>query len=147
MHKPYRVKLELKDIARNSLDAVEQPRLSFVVNSGEVAVRTEGAWLLRVIMGLEPIGGGFVSIDDEPVDECSAWYMRRLMSYVPLTLRSPNLEEQLPAEQLRKRLLRKTQAARKPIVLVEGVVNESDMDACRQMAEQDNAIVIIAKEE
>lgn len=147
MHKPYSVKLELKDIVRNPSDAAQQPRLSFVVNSGEVAVRSEGAWLLRVIMGLEPVSDGFVSIDDEPLNECSAWYMRRLMSYVPLTLRCPDVDEQLPAEQLRKRLLRKAQAAKKPILLVEGIVNEDDMDVCRQMAEHDKAIVIIVKEE
>lgn len=147
MHKPYSVKLELKDIVRNPSDAAQQPRLSFVVNSGEVAVRSEGAWLLRVIMGLEPVSDGFVSIDDEPLNECSAWYMRRLMSYVPLTLRRPDVDEQLPAEQLRKRLLRKAQAAKKPIILVEGIVNEDDMDVCRQMAEHDKAIVIIVKEE
>jgi len=127
--------------------------LSFIVRGGEMRVlsgRSRGGCteLLLAVMGVVALDGGFVTVDGEVVSERSAAYMRRLMGYVPRSLHLPDGSDRLlsPA-QLHAKLLAEVAAARKAIVLVDGIDDDSQLAVCRTMAAEGAAVLVVTDRE
>ena len=123
--------------------------LSFIVRGGELRVlsgRSQGGCteLLLAVMGVVALDGGYISVDGEVVGERSAAYMRRLMGYVPRELHLPDgSEKSLTPSELHTKLLNDVAAARKAIVLVDGICDEDQLSVCRKMAADGAAVLVV----
>ena len=79
--------LELHDVMVKPL----QQTLSLTVDGGQLVCISgpKGAGkttVLRAVMGMQPIAGGYISIDGELLTPLSASYFRKYMGYVPTRL-------------------------------------------------------------
>lgn len=86
--------LEFKDVNLSAGEEQSVSGLSFTVGAGEVvglagssvSVRDR---LLEAALGLQPVTGGYVSIDGEWIRPGAAQYFRRQTAYIPRDLRLP----------------------------------------------------------
>src|SRR3712207_6461109 len=84
--------LEIKDpILTLSGRQILSTAHSFAVEGGEAVCLSDGSGsgktlLLRVLMVLQPLDSGFVSMDGDLLTPLSAPYFRRSMAYVPQEL-------------------------------------------------------------
>ncbi len=80
--------LEFKNVTVCLPDGLQTTPFSLEMDGGEVACLAggpdgAGSLLLRAVMGLEPLAGGYITIDGELVTPGSSGYFRRLIAYVP----------------------------------------------------------------
>ncbi len=79
--------LEFKNVNVAGADGAPVGPLSVVVERGEVVClcgdRVCGSGLLPAILGLQPLFGGYITVEGEPVVPGSATYFRQQMAYVP----------------------------------------------------------------
>jgi len=76
--------LELKAVMVETVTGAMDP-LSFTARSGEMMLLCGEhlSTLFLAIMGLQPLAGGYITMDGEPLTMSSAPYFRRYMSYLP----------------------------------------------------------------
>ena len=102
---------------------------------------------IHAMLGLRDLDVGVISLDGEPMTAYSASSLRRLMGYVPRTLVMPDQRErQYSQTELRRILLDEVSSSRRAVVIVDGLLNSEERDACQRMAD-DGAAVIVVREE
>lgn len=59
---------------------------SLIVKNGELRLleRVEGEEVIKVILGFQPVVDGFVCFDGMPMNERSAFFLRKMIAYVPV---------------------------------------------------------------
>lgn len=89
--------LEFKNTSVQLLGGGVSKQFSLVVNDGDI-VCIAGAHglgksrLLRAVLGMEPVLGGYITFDGEIVSPWSAAYFRKKIAYVPQELPSGKLQ-------------------------------------------------------
>ncbi|MCR4853215.1 MAG: hypothetical protein K5893_06475 [Prevotella sp.] len=140
---------EVKDAALNMGSSVGLSGLSFIVKSRQIidvdVPRGMGVAFVHVLLGLRPLDAGVVSIDGEPLTEVSASPLRRgLMGYVPRQIVMPDgRERQFRKGELRRMLMEEVATSRKAVVVVDGLNDNDEREACEQMAYEGAAVVVV----
>lgn len=78
--------IELKNVStHNESGQMVLDDYSLIVKNGELRLlgREEGEAVIKVILGFQPVKDGFVCFDGMPMTERSAFFLRKMIAYVP----------------------------------------------------------------
>lgn len=83
--------LEFKNTSVQLLDGSQSKQFSLVVGDGDVVCLCGGygsgkSRLLQAVLGMVPISSGFITYDGEIISPGSAYYFRKMISYLPQAL-------------------------------------------------------------
>ncbi len=79
--------IELKNVSTHEKPGLQTlDDYSLIVNNGELRLlgRDEGEAVIDVILGFHPVADGFVCFDGMPMTERSAFFLRKMIAYVPV---------------------------------------------------------------
>lgn len=85
LHQGY-VMVELKNVSTSDKPGMQPLKdCSLIVRNGELKLleRGFGESVINVILGFQPVVDGFVCFDGMPLTERSAFFLRKMIAYVP----------------------------------------------------------------